>query len=185
MAWFALSLRSPGWWSPSPPSPSPSPSTSRSSSLSPPASPTYTLSTRDMYFPEDAMYMPRLPARPADVYTVRIVDPNLRPGLLKRLREVVRGAGGIEIVELVGKSGFIFSTPHNAQDPLTGYQHGGLLEEGCIDITKTVLEKENKSRRCDSSRSSDEEEEEADDGHGRDHPNLKLQWEWTERQFRR
>ena len=54
------------------------------------------------------MYMPRLPPRPAQVYTVRIIDPNLRPKLLKRLREVVRSAGGMEIVDLMEGRGFMY-----------------------------------------------------------------------------
>jgi hypothetical protein len=80
--------------------------------------------------------------------------------------------------------------PPNTQNPLTGYLHGDLLEEGCIELTKTVLEKEDKRRfegLCESASgagSSDEEEEEEggrvvreDPGY---HENLHLKWTWTE-----
>jgi hypothetical protein len=70
--------------------------------------------------------------------------------------------------------------PPNTANPLTGYVHGNLLEEGCIELTKTVLEREGGKQGVemlvtDSGASSDEEEEEV-----RDHENLHLKWTWTE-----
>jgi len=63
--------------------------------------------------------------------------------------------------------------PNNAPNPLNGYQQGNLLEEGRVQVTKTVLEKE---ERCESVGSSDEE----DDGETGEHPNLRMQWTWTD-----
>jgi hypothetical protein len=70
--------------------------------------------------------------------------------------------------------------PLNTTNPLTGYVHGNLLEEGCIELTKTVLEKGGEKQgvevlATESGASSDEEEEEV-----RDHENLHLKWTWTE-----
>jgi hypothetical protein len=71
--------------------------------------------------------------------------------------------------------------PPNTTNPLTVYGHGNLLEEGCISITKTSLEKESR-RRCDSVGSSDEEDEKSERGEEgvEEHPNLRLQWNWSE-----
>jgi hypothetical protein len=69
--------------------------------------------------------------------------------------------------------------PPGQPNPLTVYQHGRLLEEGCIQVTKTVLEKEEKER-CESLVGSSDE----DEGNMRDeeeeHPNLRMQWTWSE-----
>jgi hypothetical protein len=70
--------------------------------------------------------------------------------------------------------------PPNTANPLTGYVHGNLLEEGCIELTKTVLENEGGKQGVEmlvteSGASSDEEEEEV-----RNHENLHLKWTWTE-----
>jgi hypothetical protein len=62
--------------------------------------------------------------------------------------------------------------PLGQPNPLTVYQHGRLLEEGCIQVTKTAVEKEGRER-CGSVGSSDEDEE-------GEHPNLRLQWTWSE-----
>jgi hypothetical protein len=75
--------------------------------------------------------------------------------------------------------------PPDTQDPLTGYQHGNLLEEGCIQVTRTTMGKESR-RRCESVESSDDDE--GDDKSDRtmeeeeteDHANLHMQWTWTE-----
>jgi hypothetical protein len=70
--------------------------------------------------------------------------------------------------------------PLNTQNPLTGYLHGSLLEEGCIELTKTVLGKEDKHGfevLCESAAGSSDEEEEEDTEH---HENLHLKWTWTE-----
>jgi hypothetical protein len=69
--------------------------------------------------------------------------------------------------------------PPNTQNPLTGYLHGNLLEEGCIELTKTVLEKEDKrgfEGLCESAAGSSDEEEEDTEYH----ENLHLKWTWTE-----
>jgi hypothetical protein len=69
--------------------------------------------------------------------------------------------------------------PPNTANPLTGYVHGNLLEEGCIELMKTVSEKEKEIgvvvREIAESGDDDEEDEE-----GRDHENLHLKWTWTE-----
>jgi len=68
-----------------------------------------------------------------------------------------------------------FSMPNNAPNPLNGYQQGNLLEEGRVQVTKTVLEKE---ERCESVGSSDDEED-GEENLG-EHPNLRMQWTWTD-----
>lgn len=75
-----------------------------------------------------------------------------------------------------------FSMPPNSHDPLTGYQHGRLLEEGCIQVTKTTLEKEDWRRSVGSSDDDGEVENEEDGGResGKEHENMHLQWTWTE-----
>lgn len=78
-----------------------------------------------------------------------------------------------------------FAMPHNAPDPLQSYQHARWLEEGCIHVTKTVLEKEEKITKAHNTRYVDErwEEEERSSEDGEevvDHPNLRMQWRWTE-----
>jgi hypothetical protein len=73
--------------------------------------------------------------------------------------------------------------PPAAQNPLTGYQHGGLLEEGCIVVTKAVLRREDPTGRKGLerySRPGGTEEEAREEEYGKNHPNLGLQWEWTE-----
>jgi hypothetical protein len=62
--------------------------------------------------------------------------------------------------------------PLGQPNPLTLYQHGRLLEEGCIQVMKTTVEKEGGERRG-SVGSSDEDE----DG---ELPSLRLQWTWNE-----
>lgn len=77
-----------------------------------------------------------------------------------------------------------FTMPTTAPSPLTSYLHGGLLEEGCVHISKTTLEKEEpvtRHTKCAPSSmdedSSDAESVEEDDA---DHPSLRMQWNWTE-----
>jgi hypothetical protein len=74
--------------------------------------------------------------------------------------------------------------PPNTQDPLTGYHHGNLLEEGCIQVTKTIGK--DVMRRCESVGSSDDDEQDDKSSHMmgeegvEDHANLRMQWTWTE-----
>ena len=67
--------------------------------------------------------------------------------------------------------------PTTAPCPLTSYLHGGLLEEGCIHISKMRLEKEGENKAPVEEDSSDAESVEEDDA---GHPGLKMQWNWTE-----
>ena len=60
--------------------------------------------------------------------------------------------------------------------PLTSYLHGGLLEEGCIHVSKMRLEDDVKRQTLVDEDTSDAESVEDDI----DHPNLKMQWKWTE-----
>jgi hypothetical protein len=74
--------------------------------------------------------------------------------------------------------------PTTAPCPLTSFLHGGLLEEGCIHISKMRLGKEDQvetkvnhgglSAEEDSSDAESVEEEDAG------HPGLRMQWNWTE-----
>lgn len=75
-----------------------------------------------------------------------------------------------------------FSMPMNAPNPLTGYQHGGLLEEGRVQVTRTVLGKDGGlSTRCEGVGSGDEDEDELiDEDDTGEHPNLRMQWTWTD-----
>jgi hypothetical protein len=72
--------------------------------------------------------------------------------------------------------------PPSTSNPLTGYVHANLLEEGYIELTKTVLENAEDGKNgvemvvMEGGGSSDEEEE--DDA--KDHENLQLKWTWTE-----
>jgi hypothetical protein len=86
MAWFALSLKAA--WRHSP------------SSTSTPQ-PCHTAAYKNMA-------MPRLiPTRPADIYTVRIFEPSVRPGLLSTLRDAIRERGGTVVMELVEGRGLM------------------------------------------------------------------------------
>lgn len=71
-----------------------------------------------------------------------------------------------------------FRMPTTAPCPLTSYLHGGLLEEGCIHVSKMRLEKEVERRAPVDEDSSDAESVEDDDT--ADHPGLRMQWDWTE-----
>jgi hypothetical protein len=72
--------------------------------------------------------------------------------------------------------------PPGISNPLTGYVHASLLEEGCIELTQTVLKTNEGGKNgvevviMEGGGSSDEEEE--DDA--KDHENLHLKWTWTE-----
>lgn len=69
--------------------------------------------------------------------------------------------------------------PTAAPSPLTSYLNGGLLEEGCVHISKTTLEKEQSVLRMPSP--VDEDTSDADSVEDEaDHPNLRMQWRWTE-----
>jgi hypothetical protein len=68
--------------------------------------------------------------------------------------------------------------PPNAPNPLTGYGHGNLLEEGCISVTKATQEEGSRGR-CGSVGSSSDEDE-ASEGDLKDHESLRMQWAWTE-----
>jgi hypothetical protein len=76
--------------------------------------------------------------------------------------------------------------PSGTPNPLTGYRQGRLLEEGCIQVTKTILERESagdmQGLKQEESVGSSSDEEDVDNGRGRvkDHPNLRLQWTWSE-----
>jgi hypothetical protein len=67
--------------------------------------------------------------------------------------------------------------PTTVPCPLTSYLHGGLLEEGCIHISKMRLEKEVERQMPVEEDSSDAESVEDDDAN---HPGLRIQWKWTE-----
>ena len=63
--------------------------------------------------------------------------------------------------------------PTSAPCPLTSFLHGGLLEDGCIHVSKMRLENE-----VEKEAESDAESVQDDDtAH---HPGLRMQWEWTE-----
>lgn len=72
--------------------------------------------------------------------------------------------------------------PTTAPCPLTSHLHGGLLEEGCIHISKTRLEKEGveERKKCEElggdEDASDAESVEED----AEHSGLRMQWSWTE-----
>lgn len=79
--------------------------------------------------------------------------------------------------------------PHNAPDPLATYQCARYMEEGCIQVTKTVLDKEGggvQKHSCEKMKREwpDDQSEEDDSGTGEedvdDHPNLRMKWRWTE-----
>lgn len=66
--------------------------------------------------------------------------------------------------------------PSSAPSPLTSYLHGGLLEEGCIHVSKMRLEKE-EGRKGAVEEESDAESVDEEEG---EHPGLRMQWNWTE-----
>jgi hypothetical protein len=70
--------------------------------------------------------------------------------------------------------------PPNTANPLTGYVHGNLLEEGCIELTKMVLEKEKGIELIMREIAESGDDEEEDEEEGKDHENLHLKWTWTE-----
>jgi hypothetical protein len=83
--------------------------------------------------------------------------------------------------------------PSKQPSPLTGYLHAGLLEEGCVLVSKTTLGEE-RGRRVvlgtaasgdvdtESEGEAEASDEEVSDGasEAEDHPNLKMRWLWTE-----
>ncbi|KAF3043784.1 hypothetical protein E8E12_010246 [Didymella heteroderae] len=117
------------------------------------------------------MFGPNLPLRPADIYTIRITPHEASTSLAMSLRRLVTAAGGTFMISLMEGPGFIFRMPTAAPCPLTSYLHGGLLEEGCIHVSKMRLEKEAEEE-------SDSESVQDDDA--ADHPGLMMQWGWTE-----
>ncbi|KAF2824263.1 hypothetical protein CC86DRAFT_52666 [Ophiobolus disseminans] len=159
MAWCAIGLKAPAWLT-------------RSCVSEPDSELEHTELGQD----SGGMYLPRFPHRPADIYTVRVFDASMQPNLFRRLRNTVVESGGTMIVELVEGRGFIFSMPNSAPNPLTSYQQGSAMEEGRIQVTKTTLEKEETSSRSGSVGSIEGEDEVETE----EHPNLKMQWTWTD-----
>jgi hypothetical protein len=88
MAWFALTLRTPTWCSPAP-----------------------QIYTHTHAPCKKLVFMPQTPARPADVYTLRISDADARPDLLSRLRGAVTDMGGTVDVDVVEGRGFMCVCP--------------------------------------------------------------------------
>jgi hypothetical protein len=70
--------------------------------------------------------------------------------------------------------------PPNTANPLPGYVHGNLLEEGCMELTKMVLEKEKGIELIVREIAESGDDEEEDEEEGKDHENLHLKWTWTE-----
>ncbi|KAF2995110.1 hypothetical protein E8E13_004125 [Curvularia kusanoi] len=122
------------------------------------------------------MYVPYLPSRPVDIYTVRITQHDAQTSISMSLRKLVAAAGGTFMLSLTEGPGFMFRMPTTAPCPLTSYLHGGLLEEGCIHVSKMRLEKQHVSR-VESEEESDAESVEEDDA---DHSGRRMQWNWTE-----
>lgn len=73
-----------------------------------------------------------------------------------------------------------FRLPTSAPCPLTSYLHGGLLEEGCIHISKIRLEKEEAASRKAIPVEEDSSDVESVEENDADHPGLRMQWRWTE-----
>ena len=73
-----------------------------------------------------------------------------------------------------------FRMPTTAPCPLTSFLHGGLLEEGCLHVSKIRLEKEEKRHvsKMEVEEYSDVESVEEEDA--ADHPGRRMQWKWTE-----
>ena len=77
-------------------------------------------------------------------------------------------------------------------NPLTNYVHARWLEEGCLRVSKTTLERQHRTqaRRKSEWHGSTSEKEEEDDGENsvdggtdddcEDHPNMHLRWTWSE-----
>jgi hypothetical protein len=63
--------------------------------------------------------------------------------------------------------------PTSAPCPLTSFLHGGLLEEGCIHVSRMRLEKEVE-------REAESDAESVQDDDVADHAGLRMQWGWTE-----
>lgn len=126
------------------------------------------------------MHVPYLPARPVDIYTVRIMEHAAQTSVSMALRRLVATAGGTFMLSLIEGPGFIFRMPTTAPCPLTSFLHGGLLEEGCLHVSKIRLEKEEKRQvsKMEVEEYSDVESVEEEDA--ADHPGRRMQWKWTE-----
>ncbi|KZM21066.1 uncharacterized protein EKO05_0011147 [Ascochyta rabiei] len=127
------------------------------------------------------MFVP-MPPRPADVYTIRIADHEAQTSLSMSLRKLVTAAGGTFMISLMEGPGFIFRMPTTAPCPLTSFIHGGLLEEGCIHVSKMRLGEEKEPKKKDGGLSAEEESSDAESVEEEDvgHPGLRMQWNWTE-----
>lgn len=96
------------------------------------------------------------------------------------------------MTSLVEGRGFMFSLPPHAPNPLTSYAHARWLEEGCLYVSKTTLEERDACRKAAQNVqwrfSTSEAELEGESGgkdmsfDDKDHPNLRLQWTWSELQ---
>ncbi|KAJ8106849.1 hypothetical protein OPT61_g9268 [Boeremia exigua] len=120
------------------------------------------------------MFVPCMPSRPADIYTIRVTEHEAQTSLTMSLRRLVAAAGGTFMINLIEGSGFMM--PTTAPCPLTSYLHGGLLEEGRIHVSRLRLEKEETREMPLEEDSSDTESVEEDENH----PGLRMQWNWTE-----
>ncbi|KAJ4985931.1 hypothetical protein SVAN01_08620 [Stagonosporopsis vannaccii] len=123
------------------------------------------------------MFVPNMPSRPADIYTVRIVEHEAQTSLTMSLRKVVTAAGGTFMINLMEGPGFIFRMPATAPSPLTPFLHGRALEEGCIHVSKMRLEKED---RKEASVEEDSSDAESVVGEEAEHLGLRMKWNWTE-----
>lgn len=65
--------------------------------------------------------------------------------------------------------------PTTAPCPLTSYLHGGLLEEGCVHVSKMRLEKD-----AEKVEEEESDTESVQDDDAADHPGLRMRWNWTE-----
>jgi hypothetical protein len=92
MAWFALSLRSPKelWW------------TKDTQDSTPQID-----YRRQQKHPQNSGKMYNSQAA-ANIYTLRIFEPTLRPNLLATLRAAIAEGGGTVVGDLVGKGGFMY-----------------------------------------------------------------------------
>lgn len=73
-----------------------------------------------------------------------------------------------------------FRMPTTAPCPLTSFLHGGLLEEGCLHVSKVRLEREEKEQVGKMAVEEDSDAESVDEDDAAHHPGRKMQWTWTE-----
>jgi hypothetical protein len=53
------------------------------------------------------MFVPHMPTRPADIYTVRITEHEAQTSLTMSLRKLVTAAGGTFMIDLMEGPGFM------------------------------------------------------------------------------